>query len=177
MNSILRMTLALSIATAITGCSSLNTKQTSELRQSIEAPVVMADATKTSFCITQPHAVSEPSPIYTAPAPFAAKLYFLSDKTDFTVDSEAEAAKIYQEILSRDPSEVSLSGHTDTKASDEYNEALSRRRSERVKQDLINVGLAADIISTSSEGEYRLLVATPDETVEALNRRVEINLR
>jgi OOP family OmpA-OmpF porin len=70
-----------------------------------------------------------------------------------------------------------ISGHTDTSASSSYNDELSRRRAERVKQDLINAGVAENTISIVSEGEHRLLVDTPDETVEVRNRRVEITLR
>jgi outer membrane protein OmpA-like peptidoglycan-associated protein len=46
-----------------------------------------------------------------------------------------------------------------------------------VRQDLIDKGVPAESIKISAEGEYRLLVSTPDETVEVLNRRVEINAR
>lgn len=177
MNSILRITLPLAIVIAISGCNSLSTMQTSELRATVNAPLELSGATETPFCIKPDLVIAEPTRIYTAPAPFAAKLYFLLDKTVFTAESEAESQEIYQEVLSRNPTEVTISGHTDTAASNEYNDVLSRRRSERVKQDLINVGVDADIISISSEGEYRLLVSTPDDTVEVLNRRVEINLR
>ncbi len=151
-------------------------KQTSELREVVEAPLDVTTG-ETPICPKQELVLAEPTPIYTAPEPFSAKLYFLLDKTEFTAESEAESQQIYQEILERNPTEVLISGHTDTSASNAYNDKLSLRRVERVKQDLIDVGVAADTISISSEGEYRLLVTTPDETVEVRNRRVEINLR
>jgi len=176
MNSILRLTLPLAIAVAMTGCSSLQSKQTSELRESVEAPLELS-AKETSICVKPELVLAEPTPIVTAPEPFAAKLYFLLDKTEFTPESQQESQEIYQEILSRNPIEVMISGHTDTKASNTYNDALSQRRAEKVKQDLIDTGIAADTISITSEGEYRLLVTTPDETIEVRNRRVEINLR
>jgi len=177
MNSIPRITLYLIIALGVSGCSSLNTKQISELRHSVEEQLVLNDTTKTSFCVIQPQVFMEPIPTYAASALFATKLYFLLDKSVFSARSESDAEEIYQDILSRDPSEINVSGHTDTTGSNEHNDALSGRRSERVKQDLINAGLAADIILLSSEGESRLLVATPNGTLEPLNRRVEINLR
>jgi outer membrane protein OmpA-like peptidoglycan-associated protein len=88
-----------------------------------------------------------------------------------------ESREIYQEILDRDFSEIVISGHTDTSASNAYNEALSLRRSQKVRQDLIDYGVPAENIRISAEGEYRLLVSTPDDTVEVRNRRVEINAR
>lgn len=182
MNAIARLTLSLvAVVLALTGCSSIHTslssdKQISELRASVEAPLELTLG-ETPFCSKPEITPAEPTPIYTAPEPFSAKLYFLLDKTEFTAESEIESDTIYQEILKRNPTEVIVSGHTDTAASSTYNDALSRRRAERVKQDLIEAGVATDIITLSSEGEYRLLVATPDETVETRNRRVEINLR
>lgn len=180
MNPIKRLTLPLvAIVLALTGCSSIHTsmssdRQTSELREAIEAPLDVAEA---PICLKPELILAEPTPIYTAPEPFSAKLYFLLDKTEFTAESAIDSHEIYQEILKRNPTEIMISGHTDTSASNSYNDELSRRRAERVKQDLIEIGVAEDTISISSEGEYRLLVTTPDETVEVRNRRVEINLR
>jgi OOP family OmpA-OmpF porin len=70
-----------------------------------------------------------------------------------------------------------LIGHTDTSASDNYNDALSLRRAEKVKQDLIAAGVPAETIRISGRGETDLFVSTPDETVEVRNRRVEISIR
>lgn len=176
MNFILRLTLLLAAITlSLSGCSSMQEKQVSELREAVEAPIDVAQ--NEPICPKPELIIAEPTPIYTAPEPFAAKLYFLLDKVEFTAESELESQDIYQEILKRNPTEVMISGHTDTSASNSYNEALSQRRAERVKQDLIEVGIDANSISIISEGEYRLLVQTPDETVEVRNRRVEITLR
>lgn len=175
MNRLFRLTLPLALIVAVTGCSSVSTKQSSDLREIVDAPLELSSTHNTEFCL-KPEPV-EPTPIVMAPAPFAAKLYFLLDKTEFTAESALESKEIYQEILDRNPSEVIISGHTDTSASNQYNEKLSQRRALRVKQDLVDLGFPAYKITTDYEGEYRLLVATPDETVEVRNRRVEINLR
>jgi len=167
----------------MSGCSSIHTslspdKIQSELRTTVEAPVNLTEG-DSPFCIVAKPEV-EPAPqrkIVRIPEPYAAKLYFLLDQTVFTAESELESDKVYQEILKRNPHEVIISGHTDTSASNEYNDDLSQRRSEKVKQDLIERGMSKDAITTSSEGEYRLLVRTSDDTVEVLNRRVEITLR
>ena len=181
MINLCRLGLAITMSLAIAGCSSIHNstgpeKQQSDLRESVEAPIEVSEAAS-PFCDVPPMQIPETPKLVTAPEPFSAKLYFLLDKTVLTEESEIESREVYQEILERKFSEITISGHTDTSASNAYNEALSLRRSQKVRQDLINIGVPAENIRISAEGEYRLLVSTPDETVEVRNRRVEINAR
>lgn len=109
--------------------------------------------------------------------PYYARLYFILDKDRLTTDSKAEAQQIYQQIAGRQNVEIVIVGHTDSAASLAYNDALSLRRAEKVRQNLIDVGVNADIIKASGMGERELLVPTPDNTAQPENRRVEINVR
>ncbi|NQY27050.1 MAG: OmpA family protein [Piscirickettsiaceae bacterium] len=183
MESVYRLFLLFIFTLLVTGCSSIHNslspnKQSSELRALVQAPTELEEG-ESPFCAIaeiQP----EPAPtkeIVRIPAPYTSKLYFLLDQVIFTSESELEAEEIYQTLLDRNDNEIIISGHTDTSATNSYNDALSQRRAEKVQQDLINFGISADAISISFEGEYRLLVNTPDETVEVMNRRVEINVR
>lgn len=181
MINLCRMCLPLMVALVVTGCSSIHNsvgpdKQRSDLRESVEAPFQLTEG-ESPFCNVPPMQLPETPELVRAPEPFSFKLFFLLDQTVFTEESKRESEEIYQEILDRDFSEITISGHTDTSASNAYNEALSLRRSQKVRQDLIDYGVPADNIRISAEGEYRLLVSTPDDTVEVRNRRVEINAR
>jgi OOP family OmpA-OmpF porin len=111
------------------------------------------------------------------PAPYNAKLYFVLDKDVLTAESAAKAEEVVAEIVRRDIAEVIIVGHTDTAASFNYNEKLSQRRADKMRQRLIEAGISPDIITTRAAGEYELLVQTPDNTPEPLNRRVEIDVR
>ena len=183
MDNVHRLFLLLIFTLFVTGCSSIHnglspSKQQSELQILVEEPAEL-DEGESEFCVVteiQPEPTS-PTKIVRIPAPYTAKLYFLLDQVIFTPESKIEANEVYQKLLDRNDNEVIISGHTDTSASNSYNDALSQRRAEKVQQDLIDLGISADAISISSEGEYRLLVDTPDETVEVMNRRVEINVR
>ena len=178
-----RISLLVIFTLFVTGCSSIHnglspSKQQSELQELVQSPTEL-DEGESEFCAVaeiQPEP-APPTEIIRIPEPYTAKLYFLLDQVIFTTDSEIEADEIYQKLLDRNDNEVIISGHTDTSASNSYNDALSQRRAEKVQQDLIDFGISADVISISSEGEYRLLIDTPDETVEVMNRRVEINVR
>ncbi|MBD3634122.1 MAG: OmpA family protein [Methylophaga sp.] len=110
-------------------------------------------------------------------APYHAKLYFLLDKDELTPESKTKAKAVFDEIIRRQAAEIAIVGHTDTAASYSYNQALSLRRAMKVREALIALGVPANIIETSGQGEYQLLIETPDNTPEPRNRRVEIDVR
>lgn len=110
-------------------------------------------------------------------APYHAKLYFVLDKDELTHESTLHAQQVIDEIVKREIAEIIIVGHTDTAASFAYNNALSKRRADKVRQKLIDAGIASDIIQTRGAGEYELLLETPDNTPEPQNRRVEIDVR
>lgn len=176
--------ISLLVAAGLTGCTTFGDamgpeRPTSDLRESVEAPLKLSEG-ESPFC-KKPENIEVAEPVVQrAPAEpeiYTARLYFQLDKTEFTPESAREAEDVYREILDKDAAEIEIVGHTDTAASDAYNDRLSQRRAERVRADLIARGVDAEIIDISSEGERRLLVTTPDETVEVKNRRVEINAR
>lgn len=178
MNILLRISALLS-ALVLAGCAANG--PVSDMRESIEAPVQVSEG-ESPFCakpeiievkLPAPQVAAAPTPA----APFSASLYFLLDQTVFTPESAREADDIYQQVRAKKADQVILIGHTDTSASNSYNDALSIRRAEKVKQDLIAAGVAADTIRISGRGETDLFVNTPDETVEVRNRRVEITIR
>jgi hypothetical protein len=69
---------------------------------------------------------------------------------------------------------VTATGHTDTTGSDAYNMALSLRRANAVKNEMVRQAVPADGIAVVGKGESQLLVPTGDQVREPQNRRVEI---
>ena len=69
---------------------------------------------------------------------------------------------------------VTATGHTDTTGTEAYNMALSLRRANAVKDELVRQGVPAAAISVVGKGETGLLVQTGDGVREPQNRRVEI---
>jgi outer membrane protein OmpA-like peptidoglycan-associated protein len=104
-------------------------------------------------------------------------LYFLEGRDELTPDSRAVLTRILDEIARRPAPEIVVIGHTDRVGAVPFNDALSLRRAERVRDELVNVGIAADRILVAGRGEREPLVPTADEVAEARNRRVEINVR
>lgn len=111
------------------------------------------------------------------PRPISFVLYFLEARDELTPDSRLLLNRIVDEIARRPAPEIIVIGHTDRVGAVPYNDALSLRRAERVRDELVKVGIAADRIRLAGRGEREPLVPTADEVPEPRNRRVEINVR
>lgn len=72
---------------------------------------------------------------------------------------------------------IDLTGHTDSSGSEAYNQALSERRADAVKAELIKDGIPAMEITSTGVGKSGQLVPTADGVREPQNRRTEILLK
>lgn len=104
-------------------------------------------------------------------------VYFLGDSDELTPESRVSFEQILAELRGRSTPDVMVIGHSDRLASEEYNDRLSLQRAERVREELLKLGIAAGRIRTAGRGERELLVPTADGVAEPRNRRVEINVR
>ena len=104
---IFRILSFLLLSVLITGCSGYSSAvnsfgpetPTSEMREEIEAPLVLAEG-ESAFCAKPVEADPEMEPAIAAlPAePYRARLYFIFDTSTFTAESEAAAQKVFDEI-------------------------------------------------------------------------------
>ncbi len=79
------------------------------------------------------------------------------------------------EALQKNPDmRVIVEGHTDSQGSDSYNEDLSRRRSQAVRDALVARGVAGDRIETIGRGEAFPVASNDSAEGRQQNRRVEI---
>ena len=82
-----------------------------------------------------------------------------------------------KEFITKNDYEVTIVGHTDYIASNEYNMGLSKRRAEVVKAKLIELGLEPDrIVETVARGEEEPVADNGTTEGRAKNRRVEFKL-
>jgi outer membrane protein OmpA-like peptidoglycan-associated protein len=101
-------------------------------------------------------------------------VYFPFDSEVLTPQAKqviAEAAR-YQKQLGG-PS-ATIVGYTDAAGSEGYNQALSERRSQVVRQDLLAQGVRDGAVEMAWKGKHDLAVKTPDGVKEPANRRVTI---
>ncbi|MCK5768981.1 OmpA family protein [Algiphilus sp.] len=97
-----------------------------------------------------------------------------------SADLHANARRLLNpvvEIFNRYPDlEVEVAGHTDSLGSDEYNQELSQRRAESVKQYLADHGVPAGQVSAVGYGESEPVATNDTEEGREENRRVEIRI-
>jgi outer membrane protein OmpA-like peptidoglycan-associated protein len=104
-------------------------------------------------------------------------LYFLADTDEFAPESKVLVGQIFAEIARRPAPEIVIIGHTDRVGAVPYNDALSLRRAERCREELLKLGIPKVRISVAGRGEREPEVPTADEVPEPRNRRVEISVR
>lgn len=104
-------------------------------------------------------------------------VFFDWDKSDLTSAATDTIQKAADAFKTKGGAQIVATGHTDTSGPEDYNMALSLRRANSVKNQLVRDGVPADQISVIGRGETQLLVPTGDGVREAQNRRVEIVLR
>lgn len=110
-----------------------------------------------------------------APARFI--LYFKSDSTELTKDSQAMIPKVLAIAKQMHSVDISVVGYADRAGDEHYNVIISTRRAQAVKKLLINAGIDPANIEATSHGERYPLVPTADGVREPRNRRVEVVIR
>lgn len=111
------------------------------------------------------------------PRPVSYVLYFVTGQDELTDDSKADMRRLLEELRSRPQSDIQLIGHTDRVGKDASNDTLSLQRADRVKAELLGLGIAPGRVSSAGRGEREPLVRTADGTEEPRNRRVEVIVR
>jgi len=111
------------------------------------------------------------------PRPVTFILYFVEATDQFTPESQALVDQVLLAIASRPAPELTVAGHTDAVGTDQYNDALSLRRAERVRTLLVARGIAPASIVAVGRGKREPRIPTPVGVAEPRNRRVEITVR
>ena len=104
-------------------------------------------------------------------------MYFEVDKAQLLPHAEPKLAEIIDSIVQLQPNLILIEGHTDSTASLEYNQALSIRRAETVKNNLIQRGILPNKIQIAGYGETQPISNNSTETGRQKNRRVEVTLQ
>jgi peptidoglycan-associated lipoprotein len=104
-------------------------------------------------------------------------IYYDLDKADIRPDAAIELNKLVK-ILKDNPSiKIELSSHTDARASDSYNDALSQRRAESAVAYIVSQGIAADRLVAKGYGKRQLIIPNAQtEEEHQTNRRTEFKV-
>jgi OOP family OmpA-OmpF porin len=102
-------------------------------------------------------------------------VFFEFDEAILKSISEETLDRVAQSMLDWPEVRVEVAGHTDWDGPDEYNENLSLRRAQSVKDYLVSKGVAEGRLKVSGYGESRPVADNSTKEGRAKNRRVELN--
>ncbi len=105
-------------------------------------------------------------------ATFKSALLFDFDSFLLKPGANAEISKVANVLIKYPDTLIDVEGHTDSKGSEIYNQALSEKRAKAVKDILVQHGVASNRIQIYGYGESQ-----PISLEDALNRRVNIVIK
>lgn len=111
------------------------------------------------------------------PIMFTLHVLFETNSARLTAGDKQLIDDALPKIKSSGSSMLQVTGHTDSRGSSEYNQALSERRAASVKDYLVSSGIAASRIDTNGWGELRPVASNDTDNGRAKNRRVEIHAK
>nr|WP_320193400.1 OmpA family protein [uncultured Desulfobacter sp.] len=109
--------------------------------------------------------------------PVSLLLYFEFGSDRLQPESAALIDDVLKLAKEREPSEVSIIGHSDSKGNADYNYQLALERAKVVEKIIKDANINLRNISVTSHGENDPLVITGDNVSEDKNRRVEIMVK
>ena len=113
----------------------------------------------------------------------AADVLFDFDKSDLRPEAADTLQKVAVVLAEYQTSPVLIEGHTDAKGTDAYNQALSERRADSVKQWLVRDGVEGSRLTTRGWGRMKPVApntkpdGSDDPDGRQKNRRVEITVK
>lgn len=138
--------------------------------------------TQTTTEVVQVAKPIEPEPVVKQPVSVVIKAYFDFDKSNLTDESRSKLNDVAQQIKAYNVEVITVSGHADRIGTEQYNEALSQRRADTVKAELVKLGVDESKIFTEAKGESEPEVTCPGRTSAkviaclAPNRRVQVEV-
>jgi peptidoglycan-associated lipoprotein len=103
-------------------------------------------------------------------------ILFDFDKSDLRANETSKMSEIAAYLQQNPSVKVGIDGHTDPRGSDKYNQALSERRVNVVRDALVRAGVPGDRIHTGAFGESRTVCGNATEICWQRDRRVEVLL-
>jgi outer membrane protein OmpA-like peptidoglycan-associated protein len=96
------------------------------------------------------------------------------DKATLKPGAREKLAKVAGILLAQPGISIDVEGHTDSTGSEEYNQRLSERRAESVRDYLVQSGIASNAVATEGYGESRPVATNGTAAGRQQNRRVEL---
>jgi outer membrane protein OmpA-like peptidoglycan-associated protein len=101
---------------------------------------------------------------------------FASGQAVIPPDQYSILDKVAEVLRANKGVRVEIGGHTDAVGSDSYNQGLSERRAQSVRNYLIQSGIEASRLEARGYGEYQPVASNTTRDGRAMNRRIEFKV-
>jgi len=101
-------------------------------------------------------------------------ILFDFDKSELRTNETGKVSEIAAYLQQNPTVVVGIDGYTDPRGSDKYNQALSERRVNTIRDALMGAGVPASKITTGAFGEMRLKCSDATQECWQSDRRVEV---
>jgi len=101
-------------------------------------------------------------------------VHFGFDSATLTSEAKSILDNAANAINSRSGSSFTVEGHTDSNGPEDYNQSLSERRANSVKDYLTSKGVAASSLRAVGKGESTPVASNDTRDGRAQNRRVDV---
>lgn len=105
---------------------------------------------------------------------FDSGILFDFDSSNLRAEARTNLEELAESLLSYEGTRVLVVGHTDSRGTDSYNQALSERRSAAAKTYLMQLGITEDRIDAVGRGESEPVATNETDAGRQENRRVEV---
>lgn len=105
---------------------------------------------------------------------FDSGLLFGFDSSEIQEDARDNLSQLAASLKQYPESDIVIVGHTDSSGSEEYNQALSNRRSASAKSYLVSQGIPSSRIQSQGRGELEPIADNELAEGREQNRRVEV---
>jgi len=96
------------------------------------------------------------------------------DKSAIRSNETSHVSDVAAYMKQNPSARVGIDGYADPRGTDPYNQGLSERRVDAIRDALVKAGVAGDKIETGAFGEQRLLCNDSTEACWQTDRRVEV---
>ncbi len=124
-----------------------------------------------------------PPPAPPAPKPvvetlsLSAGALFASNSSTLTAEGKREVSDLASKLRQYDSvTAINVAGHADSRGAAAYNQQLSERRANSVKNELIRLGVNPGIVTAVGYGETSPIASNDTSAGRAQNRRVEVSV-
>jgi outer membrane protein OmpA-like peptidoglycan-associated protein len=124
---------------------------------------------------TKPKPVAKPAPKFEPFRLSSAAAFELSGST-LSDEGKAEIKAFAAKLKGHKVNKITVEGYTDSSGPAEFNQVLSEKRANAVKDEMVNNGIDASLITAIGHGESNPIADNATSKGRAANRRVKVTV-